>query len=263
MQMGITKTKTKMEQTIKEVALDYINSERENNFYAADRKVTLYVCEQELDVETIWYSKDEDKVYLHVGCNEFEGDLDIESLSEANQQRMREVFKWVYVSPEMVPMLMEQFKDETLIFLFRPADMEHRPDIRGLSREECFKRCANYYTLDDFDGAWNNTDDEECEMPDIKSTWCYVSQPEKKEPKPWEFDEQAFIEQYCPMAGGNDYLGWIDDICKLLDGEAEPGDAASTGDYADCSEEELRKELKRLTTIVLTQAVESYVEENY
>lgn len=81
--------------------------------------------------------------------------------------------------------------------------------------------------------------------------------------KPWEFDEQAFIERYCPMEGGNDYLGWIDDIYKLLHGEAEPGDAASTGDYASMSEGELRKELKRLTAIVLHQAVDRYVDKNY
>ena len=90
-----------------------------------------------------------------------------------------------------------------------------------------------------------------------------VTEPEPKKPEPWTFDEQAFIERYCPMEGGNDYLGWIDDICKLLDGEAEPGDAASTGEYADYTEEELRKELKRLTTIVLTQAVEEYVNRKY
>ena len=79
----------------------------------------------------------------------------------------------------------------------------------------------------------------------------------------WEFDEQTFIERYCPMEGGNDYLGWIDDISKLLDGEAEPGDAASTGEYAGLTEAELRKELKRLTAIVLHQAVDRYVEQNY
>jgi len=79
----------------------------------------------------------------------------------------------------------------------------------------------------------------------------------------WKFDEQAFIERYCPMEGGNDYLGWIDDIHKLLHGEAEPGDAASTGDYADMDADELHKELKRLTAIVLHQAVDRYMEENY
>ena len=77
------------------------------------------------------------------------------------------------------------------------------------------------------------------------------------------FDEQAFIERYCPMEGGNDYLGWIDDIHKLLDGEAEPGDAASTGDYADMDADELHKELKRLTAIVLHRAVDRYIKENY
>lgn len=85
----------------------------------------------------------------------------------------------------------------------------------------------------------------------------------KNEPQEWEFDEQAFIERYCPMEGGNDYLGWIEDICKLLDGEAEPGDCASTGDYAKLTERELKEELKRLKTIVLHQAVDRYVEQNY
>ena len=85
---------------------------------------------------------------------------------------------------------------------------------------------------------------------------------DKKNEK-WEFDEQAFIEESCPMAGGNDYLGWIDDIEKLLDGEAEPGDAASTGEYAGMSEDELRRELKRLKRIVLRQAVDEYIERYY
>ena len=85
----------------------------------------------------------------------------------------------------------------------------------------------------------------------------------KKREREWQFDEQAFIEKYCPMAGGNDYLGWIDDIYKLLNGETEEGDAASTGEYANMSEDELRKELKRLTCIVLKQAVDEYVERFY
>ena len=81
-----------MKQTIKEVALEYINSEHENNFYAEDITVTLVIRGDGVDVESIFYSKDEDKVYLHVGCEEFEGDIDIESLSDANQERMRMVF---------------------------------------------------------------------------------------------------------------------------------------------------------------------------
>lgn len=86
---------------------------------------------------------------------------------------------------------------------------------------------------------------------------------EPEQPKPWEFDEQAFIDRYVTKAGGNDELGYIDDICKLLDGEAEPGDAASTGGYANMSTTELRAELKRLTRQVLHDGIDEYVDENY
>lgn len=252
-----------MIEDIKEAALDYINSEREKNFYAANRTVTLQVFGQAVDVETIWCSALEDKVYLHCECKEFEGDIDIESLSTENQERVREVLACEDITDEQIPRLMQMHEGKPLVFLFRVADVDREEVNRGLSREECFKRCANFYTLDDLGDAWNDTDDDMRCLMDVKSSWCYVSQPEKKEPEPWQFDEQVFIERYCPMEGGNDYLGWIDDICKLLDGEAEPGDAASTGEYADCTEEELRKELKRLTTIVLHQAVDEYVNRKY
>lgn len=169
-----------MDDVIKEAALDYLRS-HDGNMYAENRNVAIMAGGLQVDVETVWYSKDEDKIYLHVGCEAFEGDLDIESLSEENQWTMLRVFL----------------------------------------------------------------------------------QPDPKEPEPWAFDEDCFIEKYCPMEGGNDYLGWIEDIYKLLDGEAEPGDAASTGEYAAMSEDELRKELKRLKGIVLHQAVERYVEQNY
>ena len=96
-----------------------------------------------------------------------------------------------------------------------------------------------------------------------KSLAAIAKQKEQPAEKPWEFSEEDFISKYCPMEGGNDYLGWIDDIYKLLDGEAEPGDAASTGDYASMSEDELRKELRRLKRVVLKQAVDRYVDMNY
>ena len=72
--------------------MDYIQSEHENNFYAEGRKVMIYILGHEVDVESIFYSKDEDKVYLHCGSKEFEGDIDIESLSEKNQAIMADVF---------------------------------------------------------------------------------------------------------------------------------------------------------------------------
>lgn len=81
-----------MEQNIKDAALDYMQS-HDGNFYAEDNKVTLYIGHQDVDVESVWRNKDDGKVYLHVGCKEFEGDLDIESLSEDNQKTLRKVFR--------------------------------------------------------------------------------------------------------------------------------------------------------------------------
>ncbi len=81
-----------MEKTsIQEAAMNYMSS-HERNFYAEDNNVTLYIGPTAVDVETIWYSDKEDKIYLHCGCKEFEGDLDIESLSEENQERMMQAF---------------------------------------------------------------------------------------------------------------------------------------------------------------------------
>lgn len=78
-------------QNIKEAAMDYMHS-HECNFYAEDNNTTLYFDGLAVDVESIWYSDKEEKIYLHVGCKEFEGDIDIDSLSEDNQQRMLEAF---------------------------------------------------------------------------------------------------------------------------------------------------------------------------
>lgn len=169
-----------MLQAIKEVALDYIDSGRECNFYAAEHKLTLRVYNQDVDVESIWRGEDNDKVYLHCGCKEFEADIDIESLSDENQERVREVLMCVSLSQEEVRNLTEQWKDVPLIFLFRAADVDRNEIDRGMSREECFKRCANYYLLSELEDEWNDTDDDEQRLPEVKNTWCYVSQPEQK-----------------------------------------------------------------------------------
>ena len=71
--------------------MDYMSS-HECNFYAEGNNVTLYIGPTAVDVETIWYSDKEDKIYLHCGCKEFEGDIDIDSLSDDNQRRMMEAF---------------------------------------------------------------------------------------------------------------------------------------------------------------------------
>lgn len=166
-----------MEQTIKEVALDYIDSGRECNFYSANHTLTLLVYNQSVDVESIWRG-DDSKVYLHCGCQEFEADIDIESLSDKNQERVREVLMCVSLSPAQIKNLTEQWKDEPMIFFFRAEDVEREEIERGMSREECFKRCADFYLLSEFSDAWNDTDDDEQRLPEVKKTWCYLSQPE-------------------------------------------------------------------------------------
>lgn len=168
-----------MNKAIKEVALDYIDSERECNFYAAGHKLTLRVYNHAVDVESIWRGED-NKVYLHCGCDEFEADIDIESLSDENQKRLSDVLLCVILSPKEVRNLTEQWKDEPMIFLFRAADVEREEIERGMSREECFKRCADFYLLSEFGDAWNDTDDDEQQLPEVKNTWLYVSWPKRK-----------------------------------------------------------------------------------
>ena len=70
--------------TIQETAMDFMHR-NEQNFYAIDLKVSLRIFDNEVDVESIWYSDKEDKIFIHVGCFEFEGDLDIDSLSDENK----------------------------------------------------------------------------------------------------------------------------------------------------------------------------------
>jgi len=71
--------------------MDYMRH-NEHNFVAADKNVTLTIFGNKVEAESIWYSDKEDKIYLHVGCKEFEGDLDIDSLSDDNQQVLYKVF---------------------------------------------------------------------------------------------------------------------------------------------------------------------------
>lgn len=76
------------------------------------------------------------------------------------------------------------------------------------------------------------------------------------------FDEQSFIERYHPDYNCNE-IAYIDDIAKLLDGEAEEGDAASTGEFADWSEKALKQEMARLQRGVLEEAFQNYLDLKY
>lgn len=69
---------------IQETAMDFMHR-NDSNFYAIGLKIVLSIFGHNVDLESIWYSDKDDKIYVHAGCKEFEGDLDIDSLSEENQ----------------------------------------------------------------------------------------------------------------------------------------------------------------------------------
>ena len=126
--------------TIKEIALDYIQN-NECNFYANNKKVALTIFKNDVDVESIWYSKDEDKVYLHVGCEEFEGDIDIETLSHENQWMLKGALtgRWERFNGAKEPMELEFFSIE--------------PDGKGGKQIHIWG-----YTYDYGDGTWRNVE---------------------------------------------------------------------------------------------------------
>ena len=77
-----------MKSKLQEVAMDFL-SQNDSNVYGKDLGLSIFG--NPVEVESIWYSYKEDKIYIHVCCKEFEGDVDINSLSDENQQIL-EVF---------------------------------------------------------------------------------------------------------------------------------------------------------------------------
>ena len=72
---------------LQETALNFIQKNC-GNLAANDLKIELVIFDHVIQSESIWYSKDKNKIYLHVGCKEFEGDIDIDSLSDNNQAKI-------------------------------------------------------------------------------------------------------------------------------------------------------------------------------
>jgi len=80
------------ERFLQELAMDFMHR-RECNFYAKAINFELKIYGGPVIPESIWYSDKDDKIYIHCGCKEFEGDLDIDSLSDENQAVLRKVFE--------------------------------------------------------------------------------------------------------------------------------------------------------------------------
>lgn len=73
------------------------------------------------------------------------------------------------------------------------------------------------------------------------------------------FDEWTFIEVYMTDYYHSDYIAWIDDIDCVLDGEKKPEEVGLEGS----TKEELISERNRLMRIVLKDAFNNYIEQNY
>jgi len=78
-------------ENLQRLAMDFMRG-NDRNFYSNGIELELSIYGYPIHPESIWYSDNEDKIYIHVGCPEFEGDLDIESLSDTNQEILRDVF---------------------------------------------------------------------------------------------------------------------------------------------------------------------------
>ena len=60
----------------------------DGNLVCQNISIKLVIFGNEVEVESLWNEKDTGKVYAHCGCREFEGDLDVDSLSDSNQTRI-------------------------------------------------------------------------------------------------------------------------------------------------------------------------------
>ena len=78
-------------ESLQELAMDFMNR-NDRNFFASNIVIIIHIGNQAVNVESIWYNDNEDKIYIHCGCKEFEGDLDIDSLSEENQKILERAF---------------------------------------------------------------------------------------------------------------------------------------------------------------------------
>jgi len=78
--------------SLQELAMDFMHR-NDKNFYANDIRFNLFIYGHPIYPESIWYSDKDDKIYLHCNCGEFDGDLDIDSLSKENQKILSDIFK--------------------------------------------------------------------------------------------------------------------------------------------------------------------------
>lgn len=187
--------------------MDYMSS-HEANFYAEDNKTTLYVGGMPLDIESIWLNKKEDKIYLHVGCKDFEGDLDIESLSEDNQGRMMKAFG--------IDVKRDELWEEVKQYVTLANEHLEQEGVNTMIHIEKYELGGGYMVYKLYDGNDVDVVDDDVKLEDavkvIEKTW------------------KSLIDTYCDDT---------DDYCEMVklrrvSGDTHQGDANLIYSFADC-----------------------------
>ena len=197
-----------MEQDIKDAALKYMQS-HEANFYAEDNSVILCMGNLTVDVESIFYNKDEDKIYLHVGCREFEGDLDIESLSEDNQRSMMDAFG--------IDTKRDEMWEEVTRYVTMANEHLEQEGVNTMIHIEKYKQSDAYMVY---------THCEDGGDVDVKSYDVKLEDAVKVIEKTWT----SLIDAYCDDA--KDYSETV--RLRRVAGDTHQGEANLIYSFADC-----------------------------
>lgn len=76
------------EKSCVEIILEFLEK-YDGNLYSADVKLNLNIFNHLVEVESV-YVKNQCQAFVHVGCPEFEGDFDVESLSDDNINHIKQ-----------------------------------------------------------------------------------------------------------------------------------------------------------------------------
>lgn len=77
---------------LEEALMDLIHKEGPKgiNLFAADINLSVNISGVEREIESVWYCDDDDRIYLHISCPEFEGDIRHDSLPNDVQSKLRD-----------------------------------------------------------------------------------------------------------------------------------------------------------------------------
>lgn len=196
-----------MKQNIKEAALDYMQG-HDGNFYAENNKTTLYIACMAVDVESVWRSKDDGKVYLHVGCKDFEGDLDIESLTEDNKRRMMDAFG--------IDMKRDRLWERVTHYVTLANDHLAKVAVEAQIHVEKYVIGPNYEVYVLYDGNDVDVKEDDVALEDVESAVERV----------WDDLVQTYLDDAA------DYCETVQ--LRRVSGDTHQGESNLIYSYADC-----------------------------